>query len=191
MNENIELLERIMHFSCPELLNGLQPGLTDESISAVISDPALNLAPIRDLYRWRNGFSEMIRPNDSKYSFHPCGNFLPLQEAAGIKKEIEKEGLWDFRFFPIMTNSNSDYLLFDLEEGSPTFGMLFICSFTTQLAPPVSIYDSFSSFLNNLAQLYAMQGYVYRRRTHELEVNYEIERSLGKLINPKSEYWEL
>jgi hypothetical protein len=187
---DLEMLENVLSIDCPVILKNLQPGVSNEYIDKVFVDISLNFQKIKEIYSWRNGTSETTKPSYTKYSFHPFGNFMPIEEAVKVKKQYEDEGHWEHNLFPIITNYDGDFLLLDIDENSPTYGFLYISSTSMLLIPPITIYDSFTSFVKSVSNCYSSKGYRYNKKTNELEVNLEYEKVFSNAINPRSEFWK-
>jgi cell wall assembly regulator SMI1 len=71
----------------PDVLATLQPGLTDDEISAIESNYRLCLSDdVRAFYRWRNGTLP-----DSPHHLIAGHSFLPLDRAAQARAEIQRQ----------------------------------------------------------------------------------------------------
>jgi hypothetical protein len=71
----------------PEVLRGLQPGLSNEQIREIESQHRLRLTDdLRSLYRWRNGSD----PNQLT-ELIPGHRFLPLNYAAEEREELRRQ----------------------------------------------------------------------------------------------------
>lgn len=187
---DIELLENNLTIYCPVVLKGLNPGLNETYIEAILQDSMLSLDNIKILYSWRNGFSEEIVPLFKKFCFHPCGNLLSLEDAVQRYTQMIEDGLIDENLFPFISNNDGDYLLLDIGKDSETYGMIYICSAAQLIHPPHTIYDNFQAFVKSLTHCYASKAYIYRKRTNEIELNSEYELGFSEYFNPRSEYWK-
>jgi cell wall assembly regulator SMI1 len=71
----------------PEVLNALEPGLSDQEISAIGDRHGIHLTDdLKALYKWRNGSSSVAR-----VEMIPGMRFVPLQEATQMRDDMRLE----------------------------------------------------------------------------------------------------
>jgi len=80
-------LESVLQERAPGVLSSLQPGLTDQAISALEAQGGLALTDeLKALYQWRNG-----SPISARRDFIPVHKFLPLDHAIAQRAAIRSQ----------------------------------------------------------------------------------------------------
>lgn len=137
-------LERWLEIHRPDYSADLQPGASDADLDALETRFTVQLPEaFRALYRWRNGHQgETAVPgpdghlvyralpyNDSLVSNRM---FMPLQEIAGVKQDLDEmigydieEGRWRRTWIPFLSNGGGDYMCVDLTDpNSEEYGQI-------------------------------------------------------------------
>jgi len=80
-------LETVLHEQAPGVLSSLQPGLTDQEISALETRGDFKLTEdLRAFYHWRNG-----SPSFPRRDFIPIHRFVPLGDAVAQRATMRQQ----------------------------------------------------------------------------------------------------
>jgi cell wall assembly regulator SMI1 len=123
MNQTLLAFEQWLKTNYRAAYGSLQPGLSDEQISAQLSDWPYTLPDdVRALYRWRNGFE------DENVELLPGLTFRPLESALAMAaaywevsaQQVEKGGpdFFPKLLLPIFSDADGDLVL--LVQGAET-----------------------------------------------------------------------
>lgn len=83
----LKRFEAALRAHLPDVLDALQPGLSEDQISAIESQFGFRLTgELRALYRWRNGSAP-----EPRHDLIPGHTFLPLDHAAQLRAEHRRQ----------------------------------------------------------------------------------------------------
>jgi hypothetical protein len=92
-------------------------------------------------------------------------------------------------FFPVFSSGGGDYILINLNAKKNVFGQLFLCSPSILMTnKPIAIYDSLNSLFTTLLEIYRQKGYYFKGGF--LEIDFNMEESISKRMNPNSNFWK-
>lgn len=174
----------------PSAHSKLQNGLNETYSKEKFVNNKINDEKLRQLYCWKNG----IKADSSKYigefDLSSFGKMIPLEEALTHYNMSIKDKIWSENYFPLFTTNAGDYLLYDIDKKSSTYGMLLLYSPSLLIVEPETIYDSLESFFDTLIDCYKEGDYKLNKSNYTLEIDDELETEKSFNKNPISDYWK-
>jgi hypothetical protein len=187
LNAIIIEFEKILIEKKSPILNILQEGLPVGGIQKLLNQVDLNNEELINLYRWKNGVSNMSNRVIGEMELFSRGIMLSLQDAIEHYQYALSENLWSGELFPIFTNGGGDYLLLNTVESA---GNVLIYSPSILLSDkPIVIYESLKLLFETVINCYKLHAYKYKE-DGSLEIDYDLEQDISKKKNPNTEYWE-
>jgi cell wall assembly regulator SMI1 len=185
MPEILTRLTSILQATAPQVLAGLQPGLSDQQIRKMEWQYNVRLPnEIKAIYEWHDGarYSAMY-PGDN---FIPLHRFVPLEEA--LKKQAA-EGKrpatrfrlamartffgYEDRWYCLLDDGAGNGCFFDLTR-KPFEGAIF-CTFSEN--SELTFFPSPRNLIAGIATCYAHGAYHVRARRSRLEVDENLAQS--------------
>lgn len=190
--EKLSTLTKALQKYNPKLLDNLQEPLSKHRIDEVGEKLNIKLAQsIYDLFEWKNG---VYLPEEyylgSAWLF-PLGGFFPIENSIErYEYYAGNDGYWSPTMFLVFESGGGEMYLLECDENSPQFGMIYMHSigdFSFDVI--ISAYDSLDSLISTIIECYE-QG-CYRLVGNSIQSDYELEKSISKKYNPKSEIWKI
>lgn len=185
MPEILRRLTLILQATAPQIVDGLQPGLSDQEIGKLERQYNVRLPnAITAIYEWHDG---------ARYSatylgdnFIPLHRFVPLEEtlkkeAAEVKRPATRFRLamarvffgYRDRWFCLLDDGAGNGCFFDLTR-KPSEGAIF-CTFTED--NELTFFPSPKNLMAGIATCYVQGTYHVRTRRSRLEVDESLEQS--------------
>lgn len=192
INTDLKILEEVLKKYCNPILEKLDKGLNGVDINTILEKVNLKNEVVKQIFQWRNGLSE---ENDfllGQYEFTSHGKMMMLSESVKHYEVNIRDGVFEKGLLPLFTNYGGDYLLFDTNKKSKTFGMLLLFSPAILLSDtPIPIYDSFETFVKTVITCFEKEAYKFNELDNSLEVNYEREAEIAATLNEvNSKFWK-
>ncbi|MET6997059.1 SMI1/KNR4 family protein [Chitinophaga defluvii] len=182
--------EECLKHNLNDVYNLLQPGISYSKISSSLNDIGIVNNKLIELYQWHNGINYNGETPVSRGNFFSNGQMLPLERALIHYDTHVSIKLWKNEYFPIFSNNSGDYILYDTNRDSSTFGMLLLFAPTVLLTPvPQTIYDSIESVFTTILACFRDGIYKYDKMNKELEIDFDLEGEISSKTNPRSDFW--
>lgn len=166
-----------------DLYYSLRPPLERIEVKARLNVAGIEMPELEVMYSVHNG----NYPNGERpYPIFSGGYFLSIEFAIDLCHK--NKSLYEMDGFPIFSSLNGDDLIVDIDPQSNNYGMILIYSPSLFIAEPITIYDSIESCFKLIERGY--ESGIYSYKSGVLEVDYDREASLGKSLNPRSQYWK-
>lgn len=185
----LNALEQCLKQYVEPVYHKLEKGVSYEYITEIVNEFDLIDDNIKNLYHWRNGIKRDTGKYVGQFDFFSFGKMLPLEEALVHYKIYMNGGSWPSNYFPLFTTNAGDYLLYDSDKKSKTYGMLFLYSPSLLITEPKTAYDSLESFFQTVIQCYQQGAYRFNHSSNILEIDDEREWEISTKLNPNSKYW--
>lgn len=189
MNSVFKSLEETLEKYAMTLKESLAPPLTNTYINSLCKKLEINEPVITELYSWRNGTTEDKCRHILQYDICSFGKILPFGNAISIYMANKAEPFWPKTLFPILTTNAGEFLLFDFNKKSKTYGMILIYSAELLITKAESIYDSLKHLFETVIACYENEIYKFNSTNNILEIDFELESKLSGEKNIKSKYW--
>jgi hypothetical protein len=180
------------------LVHRFNKGISEMEISGLIMPLELSFPqPLVEYFQWKDG---LIREGLEDiplagFNLFPFGSPFSLKEAVEIFQYYAIDhGHWGVNFFPVFESGLGDYLLLDINEASPTSGMVCFSSPADPNAQGVVSYaDSLNRLIEAIIECYQKEVYYFTEfEGHRiLEEHYDAGFNIWKNNNPRSEYWKI
>lgn len=190
--EKIELFESTLRKHALFLWSKLNPALNNDEIDSFMRKIGIEDDIISAFYRWKNGVSYNINEPTLLYEFCSFGVMLPLEFISQICIPEDEYYEWEPHFFPIIGNYQGDYLLYNSDKNSSTYGMLHLYSAALLLVDEkITYYDSIETMVQSIIDCFESGAYRYNATNLEgLTIDDEKAIEINKKNNPLSEYWK-
>ncbi len=162
--------------------------LPEENLNNYLNQLGINDTRFKELFQWRNGFDIDINPNNICQIFE-MDTFLSLETIARKMAVNENYKLWAAFFIPLMANSTGEYILFNSNFNSSSYGQLYLYSESLLIFEPVSCYDSISSLINITIVAYKEGIFKYDPIDDWLDINILKYNELARRLNKDAKYW--
>lgn len=193
MNDSLSILidfENCLKQYCESAYLKLGAGLQKDYIREILTRININDENIKELYHWKNGIKVDESTHVGEVDFCSNGKMLPLEEALVHYELCTKDNLWGNNFFPLLSSNAGDFLLYNTDRKSKTYGMLCFYSPSLLIVEPETSYDSIESFCKTVIACYQQEAYKYNESDNRLEVSDDDEFKISSEKNPRSEYWK-
>lgn len=193
MNDTSKILKSLesnLQVFCKPIADKLEKGLNKYYIDDVFSKLDISNDELKKLYQWRNGIKVDTGKYVGEFDFCSHGKMLPLEEAIVHYEAYIKDSLWKKNYFPLFTTNAGDYLLYDIDKNSKTYGMLLLYSPSLLIVEPETAYDSLENFFETIISCYQQGIYKFNESDNTLEVDFDRESKITSKKNPKSDYWK-
>jgi hypothetical protein len=193
MNDTSKILQRLernLQAFCKPVADKFEKGLNGNYIEDVFAKLNINNNELRKLYQWRNGIKVDTGKYVGEFDFCSQGKMLPLEEAINHYTAYLKDSLWRKGCFPLFTTNAGDYLLYDIDESSSTYGMLLLYSPSLLIVEPETAYDSLENFFETVIACYNQGIYKFNETSNTLEIDQDKEFEVSSKMNLHSEYWK-
>lgn len=172
----LQRFESALKKHAPQVLNDLQPGLSEDEISSIQRKHRLWLTDdLKALYMWRNGSR-----SESNTCLVPGHRFLPLREALQLRDEmgrqVASQTFLQRNFFEVFAGHRTGWMtILDDQAGDGYFydpsrarsGGYFFYSFAE--TGQYRFFPSLSNFLIGAAECYEQRIYSFDRDGHATE----------------------
>lgn len=182
--------EECLRKYCRPVYENLEKGLDSEHVDSILAKLQIDNRELRKMYYWQNGIKADTGKYIGEFDFCSQGKMLPLEEAATHYEIYIKENQWKKNYFPLITTHAGDYLLYDVDKDSKTYGMLLFYSPSLLIVEPETAYDSLESFFETIISCYQQGIYKFNESSNTLEVDHNREFKISIEKNPKSKYWK-
>lgn len=185
MPEILRRLTLILQAKAPQVLTGLQPGLSALEIGKLERQFDVHLPnDIKSIYEWHDG---------ARYSaMYPGDNFIPLHRFVPLEETLKKEAAeskrpatrfrlsmarmffgYQDRWFCLLDNGAGNGCFFDLTR--KTFEGAIFCAFTED--NELTYFPSSRNLMAGIATCYLQGAYHVNVRRSQLEVEESVDQS--------------
>jgi len=191
LNELLADFENALAKAQSPILYKLNAGLDFIVINESLKRMHIENEALITFYGWKNGVSKIGRGIIGEIEIFPDGSMLSLEEAENVYNiYTQEESSWGKNLFPIFTNGGGDYLLYDIDDKSQTFEMIFLYAPSLLLdEKPQTIYDSLESLVETQIQCLKSNAYNFDSKGID-EIDYDLLSDISAKNNPKSKYWD-
>jgi hypothetical protein len=143
------------------------------------------------LYKWKGGtVTENVAIGEC-WLFKMGALISPEKALKLYERRVNKDEYWTEGMFPIFESLGGDYYLLDINESSPTCGMLFFYSRSAvDFETIISKYDSLQTLFATILECFRREAYYYDN-DNTLGFDAKLERNINMAFNRKSAYWVL
>jgi len=174
---------------CP-ILQKLKAGYDAMFVNELLNRLHIQNDALATFYGWRNGIMNMADGLIGEMELFPNGIILSLEESENIYTLYTQDQVWEKIFFPIFTNGGGDYFLYDVDDKSPTYEMIFLYAPSLLLdEKPQTIYDSLESLIETQIQCLNNDAYNFDSKGID-NIDYDLLYDISAKCNPKSKYWD-
>ncbi|HVX51819.1 MAG TPA: SMI1/KNR4 family protein [Chitinophagaceae bacterium] len=186
----VEFEDALIKAQCP-ILKKLKAGHDAVFVKELLNRWNIQNGGLTTLYSWKNGLMNMADSVIGEIELFPNGSMLPLEEAEEVYNiYTQEESYWDKNLFPIFTNGGGDYLLYDVDNKSPTYEMIFLYAPSLLLdEKPQTKYDSLESLIETQIQCLNNDSYNFDSKGI-YDIDYDLLYEISAKHNPKSKYWD-
>ena len=187
LNNLNNILKEIKH----PILNKFEDPEEEEDIKYKLVKTKLNIdEDLMSLYLWHGGINGAAIYDNTFVELFSFGSFIDLSSAISLLL-LDKKTLKIYNNkLPFIQSLTGDVISIDLDNKSPTKGMLLLLSPSLTLSSNfVTVYDSVKKWIETIIECYNQD--VYKLNSDgTLEVNYKIEKEISKKINGNSDFWK-
>lgn len=183
-------LENTLNRFCKPVSDKFQHGLSENNIKDILFRSNVESVDIVELYKWKNGVDMSMQKHIGEFNFFSIGNMLPLEQAIKHYEIYVMDRHWKSNYFPLFTTNAGDFLLFDFDSRSVTYGMLLIYSPGLLVVEPETAYNSIESFIYTIITCYEQGVYNYNENENTLDIDIDKEFEVSSELNSKAEYWK-
>ena len=196
----IELCEQLLlelGRSISPVLSYLQPGISKSEVDGKLRLAKIGVSfpdEVYSLYGWKNGINDDTdtRTLGEQWLFK-LGIFCSLDLAISNYLEWTTGPSYISKtLFPLFESGGGDYYFVETNKHSASYGMiLYYSPSNPDLPGPTSIFDSLDSCLRSIVECYRQKAYYYNPDSPDLEIEWDLEKTIWKKLNPNSEYYKI
>lgn len=191
IRNTLRLFEACLKKYCTPLFDRLQEPLKESEVNMLFDIIGVNDPYLKELYLWRNGIPYDVALPTHSFDFCTFGVIPPLDYLKNVL-DLESADFWKRSYIPIIASYGGDFLLYESDENTESYGMLFLYSPNLgYVYDQISYYDSLESMVRTIIECFELNAFSYDSQNMILDViNIDMQYSIAAKLNPKSEYWE-
>lgn len=192
LEESISALDYCLKEYCSSLYQRLLNPLEKEKINKLLQQIGVDDSDLEELYLWKNGILNDGSLPTHSFDYTSFGVIPPLEYAVMIYQMESENDLWSKSLIPIVSSYAGDFLLFESDKNSKTYGMIYLYSPTLgYVYDLVTYFDSLESMISTTVESFRAGAFTYNNKEMVFDVsNQDMQFSIAAELNPRSEYWD-
>lgn len=188
-NFKINQFENTLKVYCSPLYEKLLPPLSIVIIDEFFKKWDIDDNNLRQIFQWKNGMTYDTDLPTSSYDYTGFGVITSMQDIDEVLELNNHD--WKESLFPLVSSFGGDFLLYETDKQSPSYGQLFLYSPNLgYVDKSPGLFDSLESMLDTISESFEKKIFTYDSNEMFLDIDYDKHGEIPKQLNPKSEYWD-
>ncbi len=192
LEKSISALDHCLKKYCEALYQRLLNPLEKEKVKELFQQIGVDDSDLEKLYLWKNGIPYDVSLPTYSFDYTSFGVIPPLEYAVEIYQMESQNDLWSKSLVPIVCSYAGDFLLYESDKNSQTYGVIYL--FSPNLGyvyDLITYFDSLESMILTTVESFKSGVFVYNNNEMVFEVNdRSMQFNIATKLNPRSEYWD-
>lgn len=191
LDYKLKEFESVLMEYTPLLYSKLLPPLENTEMERLFHHVSIDDMVLSTMYKWKNGIPYDTSLPTNVFDFCSMGVMLPLEFISKLYGEGDYRGDWEGHYFPLIGNYAGDYLLYNSDKNSDSYGMLYLYSPSLLfIDEKISYHDSIESMIQSIIECFRRGAYNYDEKRGGLDADIDLQYEIYARLNPKSSYWD-